>query len=109
VNRKARRRALRAALTVHAERDTVAVVDAAGFDKPSTQQAAKALSGWGAGRPTLTVLSADEELAAKSFRNIEGVRVVPANAAGVADVIGAASLVISEAALAELEARAKEA
>src|SRR5215204_3587388 len=31
VNRKARRRALRAALSVHAERDTVAVIDTAGF------------------------------------------------------------------------------
>ncbi len=105
VNRKARRRALRAALTVHAERDTVAVIDGSSFEKPSTKEAAKGLSAWGAGRPTLIVLSSEEEAAAKSFRNIEGTTVALATAAGVADVIGAASLVISEAALKELEGR----
>src|ERR671939_2100269 len=40
VNRKARRRALRSVLTQHAERGTLAVVDAASFDAPSTKSAA---------------------------------------------------------------------
>jgi large subunit ribosomal protein L4 len=106
VNRKARRRAFRAALTVHAERDTVAVIDGSGFEKPSTKAAAKGLSSWGAERPTLIVLGSEEEGAAKSFRNIEGVTVALASAAGVADVVGSASLVLSEAALKELEGRA---
>jgi large subunit ribosomal protein L4 len=106
VNRKARRRALRAALTVHAERDSVAVVDASAFSEPSTKEAAKSLEAWKARRPTLVVLGADEGTAAKSFRNIHGVKVALAGAAGVADVIGASSLVISEAALKELEGRA---
>ena len=106
VNRKARRRALRAALTVHAERDTVAVIDTSAFSKPSTKQAATALKKWGAGGPTLVVLGPEEEAVAKSFRNIVGVRVALASAAGVADVIGAGSLVLSEAAVAELEKRA---
>jgi large subunit ribosomal protein L4 len=106
VNRKARRRALRAALTVHAERDSVAVVDASAFDEPSTKDAAKSLDAWKARRPILVVLGADESAAAKSFRNIEGVTVALASAAGVADLIGASSLVISEAALKELEGRA---
>src|SRR5947208_2600271 len=38
VNRKARRRAMRAALTVHAERGSLAVVDAAVFDAPSAKR-----------------------------------------------------------------------
>ena len=108
VNRKARRRALRAALSVHAERDSVAVIDGSGFSEPKTKQAAAALEKWGAQRPTLVVLAAEEESAAKSFRNIDGVAVVPATEAGVADVIGCASLVISQTALATLEERAKE-
>jgi large subunit ribosomal protein L4 len=108
VNRKARRRALRAALTVHAERDTIAVIDGSGFEKPSTKEAAKGLSSWGAQRPTLIVLGSEEEAAAKSFRNIEGVTVALASAAGVADVVGSASLVLSEAALKELASRAGE-
>jgi large subunit ribosomal protein L4 len=108
VNRKARRRALRAALTVHAERDTIAVIDGSAFEKPSTKEAAKSLSSWGAQRPTLVVLGSEEEAAAKSFRNIEGVTVALASAAGVADVVGSASLVLSEAALKELASRAGE-
>jgi len=37
VNRKARRRALRSALSVHAERDSVALLDAAAYKEPSTK------------------------------------------------------------------------
>ncbi len=107
VNRKARRRALRAALSVHAARDSVAILDVSSFEGPSTKQAAKALDGWKAKRPTLVVLGAEQDDAEKSFRNIERVKVLEASAAGVADVIGAASLVISEEALKTLEERAK--
>jgi large subunit ribosomal protein L4 len=106
VNRKARRRALRAALSVHAERGSIAVLDASTFSEPSTKQAAEALEKWGAQRPTLVVLGEDEAPAAKSFRNIERVGVAAASAIGVADVIGAASLVVSLDALERLQERA---
>jgi large subunit ribosomal protein L4 len=105
VNRKARRRAMRAALSVHAERGSVAVLDAAAFETPSTKQAAEALEKWGAKRSTLILLSGEETGAVKSFRNIPRVQVVEVGAVGVADVIGAASLVISESALAKLQER----
>ena len=99
VNRKARRRALRAALTVHAERGTLALVDAGAFDAPSTKQAAELLAGFGDGGRVLVVLADGEETAVKSFRNIREVSVLHANDAGVADIVGAASLVLSQAAL----------
>jgi large subunit ribosomal protein L4 len=99
VNRKARRRALRAALSLHAERDSIAVVDGATFEVPSTSQAVGALEGWDAQRPVLVLLSSEEEACARSFRNIESVSVLAAQDAGVADVIGAASVVVSSAAL----------
>ena len=105
VNRKARRRAMRSALSVHAERGSVAVLDAAAFETPSTKQAATALAKWGAKSPTLIVLAAEETGAMKSFRNIPSTHVLEVGATGVADVIGAASLVISEAALATLQER----
>jgi len=108
VNRKARRRALRAALSVHAARDSVALLDASSFDDPSTKRAAEALEKWGAERSTLVVLDADEVGALKSFRNIERVTVLRADAVGVADVVGTRSLVISKAALDTLADRAKE-
>ncbi len=47
VNRKARRVALRSALSVHAERGSVAVFDAGAFETPSTKRAAELLAGVG--------------------------------------------------------------
>jgi large subunit ribosomal protein L4 len=105
VNRKARRKAMRSALSVHAERSSVAVLDAAAFEAPSTKAAAAALERWGAEGSVLVLIGAEETGALKSFRNIPRARVVEAGAAGVADVIGAASLVLSEAALAKLQER----
>jgi large subunit ribosomal protein L4 len=105
VNRKARRKAMRAALSVHAERDSVAVLDPAAFETPSTKAAAEALAKWGARRPTLVVLQAEETGALKSFRNIARVTVAEVGAIGVADVIGAASIVVSEGALEKLRER----
>jgi large subunit ribosomal protein L4 len=105
VNRKARRKALRSALSVHAERDSVALLDASAYETPSTKTAAEALAKWGARRATLIVLAPEEIGAAKSFRNIDRVEVAEVSALGVADVIGAASLVVSEGALAKLQER----
>ena len=105
VNRKARRRALRSALSVHAERGSVAVLDAASFETPSTKSAAEVLAKWGARRPTLVVLDSEETGALKSFRNIARVAVAEVGAIGVADVVGAASLVVSQGALSKLEER----
>jgi large subunit ribosomal protein L4 len=109
VNRKARRKALRAALSVHAGRDSVAVLDAGAFSEPSTKKAAETLSKWGAGTPTLLAVSGEEEVAVvKSFRNLPTVTVLEADAIGVADVIGHRSLAITQGALDALEARCGE-
>src|SRR5436305_6708991 len=55
VNRKARRAALRSALSVHAGRGSLAVFDASTFDEPSTSAAASLLGDWGADGPWLVV------------------------------------------------------
>jgi large subunit ribosomal protein L4 len=113
VNRKARRAALRSALSVHAERESLAVFDAGVFDAPSTKQALALLDEWLSAddtirtrRSTLVVLSEDEVNAGLSFRNLARVEVMPVADAGVADVIGAATLLVSESAMPELVARA---
>jgi len=113
VNRKARRAALRSALSVHAERESMAVFDATTFDAPSTKQAVELLDGWLSTddtvptRPsTLVVLSENEASAGLSFRNLRDVEVMPVEDMGVADVIGAATLLVSETALEQLVARA---
>jgi large subunit ribosomal protein L4 len=105
VNRKARRRAMRSALSVHAERGSIAVFNAADFDTPSTKAAAQALEKWGAKSPLLVIVTGEEIGAMKSFRNLRGTQVVEVGAAGVADVIGAAAVVVSESALEALKER----
>jgi large subunit ribosomal protein L4 len=105
VNRKARRRAMRSALSVHAERSSVAVFDASSFETPSTKTAAQALAKWGAKNPILVLVTAEEIGAMKSFRNLPRTQVLEVGAAGVADVIGAAAVVISETALETLKER----
>jgi large subunit ribosomal protein L4 len=106
VNRKARQRAFRSALSEHASRESLAVFDASAFELPSTHQAAQLLEEWGADQPTLVILSDGEAAAGKSFRNLARVEAMPVADAGVADVIGAASLLVSQAAMPDLVARA---
>jgi large subunit ribosomal protein L4 len=112
VNRKARRAALRSALSVHAERESLAIFDATAFDAPSTKQAVELLDGWLSSDhkgSTLVLLSDDEANAGLSFRNLHRVDVMPVADVGVADLIGAASLLVSETALDQLVARANAA
>jgi large subunit ribosomal protein L4 len=107
VNRKERRAALRSALSVHAGRGSIAVFDPAAFDTPSTKQAAQLLGDSGLAQPLLVVLTDEHERAALSFRNLARVSVLPVSMVGVADLIGAASVVCSQQALDDLTARAK--
>jgi large subunit ribosomal protein L4 len=107
VNRKARRAALRCALSVHAERSSLFALDVAGFDAPSTKQAADLVADRRGGS-VLVVVSPDELVAGKSFRNLAGVNVLATDDAGVADIIRAATLVASQAALDALAERARK-
>src|SRR5205823_14463820 len=102
-----RRAALRSALSLHAERGSIAVVDAGAFEAPSTRQAADVLAKWDQPAPILVALAPEEAAAAKSFRNLRGISVLAESEVGVADLVRAASLVVSEAALAALTVRAK--
>jgi large subunit ribosomal protein L4 len=106
VNRKARRAALRSVLSLHADRESLAVFDATSFDAPATKRAVELLEEWGATFPTLVILADEEAAAGKSFRNLAHAAAMPVQDAGVADIVGAASLLVSEAALQALLARA---
>jgi large subunit ribosomal protein L4 len=107
VNRKERRAALRSALSVHAERGTIAVLDPAPFTEPSTKQAAELIADWANGGSVLVVLNEEQVDVALSFRNLRRVSVLPSSDVGVADLVGAASLLLTEEALDELTRRAK--
>src|SRR3954467_14810156 len=108
VNRKERRAAFRSALSIHADRGSIAVFDPKAFDDVSTKAAAKLVSDWGVKGSLLIVLGNEEERVALSFRNLAEVRaVIPTTNVGVADLVGAANVLVSPTALDELTARAK--
>jgi large subunit ribosomal protein L4 len=106
VNRKARRAALRGALSSHAANDSLALLDGSTFDAPSTKQAKGVLEGWGKEAPLLVVAHADEEAVVKSFRNLERVLVTVPEELEVAAIVWARAVVVTQAALPQVEERA---
>ena len=106
VNRKARRAALRGALSAHAQAGTLGLVDGSKFDEPSTKTAAALLEAWAKERPLVVVVSDDDVNLGLSFRNLDKVAVVAPSELDVAAVVWARSLLVSQAALDGLLARA---
>jgi large subunit ribosomal protein L4 len=106
VNRKARRSALRGALSNHASNGTLGVLDASGFETPSTKQARGLVEGWGKDLPLLVVATEEEETLIKSFRNLPKSLVTVPSELEVATIVWARSVLISEAALPLVQGRA---
>jgi large subunit ribosomal protein L4 len=105
VNRKARRSALRAALSQHAANGTFGVLDGSGFSEPSTRQASDLLAAWGKEVPVVVVANEDEDNVLKSFRNLQRVVVTTPAELEVSAVVWARALLISEAALEAVQGR----
>jgi large subunit ribosomal protein L4 len=108
VNKKAARAALRSALSDHAQAGTLAVLDASKFDVASTKAAAALLADWGQRTPTVLIVTESEETIIKSFRNLERVLVTVPTEVEVAEIVWARSLLVSEAALPLMQARAEK-
>jgi len=106
VNRKVVRAALRAALAAHVGDGTLALIDGGSWASPSTKEAVALLAGWGKDLPLVLVVRDDEDVITKSFRNIAGVAVTTPEELEVSAVVWARSLLVSEAALPVVEARA---
>jgi large subunit ribosomal protein L4 len=106
VNRKARKAAMRGALSAHAQGGTLGVVDPSAFDAPSTRAATDLLGNWGKELPLLLVAQPEEEALIKSFRNLSRVAVTVPGELEVQQVVWARSLLISEPALEQVQGRA---
>jgi large subunit ribosomal protein L4 len=106
VNRKARRAALRGALSLHAQAGTLGVVDPGGFAEPSTKAAVTFLGAWAKELPLLVVARPEDEGLIKSFRNLDRVAVAAPADLEVRQVVWARSLLISESALEDVQGRA---
>ena len=106
VNRKARRAALRGALSAHAQAGTLGVIDPGGFAEPSTKAAAAFLGAWAKELPLLIVAQPEDEGLIKSFRNLDRVVLTVPSDLEVRHVLWASSLLISEKALEAVQKRA---
>jgi large subunit ribosomal protein L4 len=81
------------------------VVDGSSFEDPSTKSAAAFLDAWGKERPLVLVVADDEDVIAKSFRNLQGVHVVTPSEVEVSALVWARSLLVSEGALELVQGR----
>jgi large subunit ribosomal protein L4 len=108
VNRKARRSALRSALSQHATNGTLGLVDGSAFESPSTKQAKGLIESWGKEMPLVLVATEEEETLIKSFRNLPRTLVTVPSELEVATVIWGKSLLITEAALPLVQGRAQD-
>jgi large subunit ribosomal protein L4 len=106
VNRKAKKAAFRAALSSHAQAGTLGLIDGSAFTEPSTKAAAAFLVAWGKELPALVVVQEGEEALIKSFRNLQRVLVITPSELEVAAIVWARSLLVSEAALEDVQRRA---
>ena len=107
VNRKAQKAAFRAALSSHAANGTLAVIDGAAFDVPSTKRAVELTGTWGKDLPLVVVVTDEETSVANSFRNLPRVAVVSPTELEVSAVVWARSLLVTEAALEIVQGRAQ--
>lgn len=108
VNRKEQRAALRSALSLHASRGSLAVLDSSAFAEPKTSRARDLLDDFAPAQngSALVVLGAQEREAALSFRNLARVAVLTHEHVGVSDLLRAACVLVSQDALEALTARA---
>ena len=106
VNRKERRAAFRSALSAHAAEGTFGVISDDAFAEPSTKAAATLLASWGKELPLIVVAGAEQEAIQKSFRNLDRTIVVTPGELEVSALVWARSLLVSEAALEQVQGRA---
>ena len=79
--------ALRSALSDRAAGGRVAVVEEWGFEVPRTKDALAALTALGIDGQVLVVVSNDDDVASKSFRNLPHVVVIPASELNAYDIL----------------------
>lgn len=103
VPKKLRRKALYSVLTSKANENELVVLDELKMDTFKTKEAANILNAIDAGKKAYVVTAENDNVVYRSFRNIEGVDVAPANLVNVYDLVRHNKLVITKDAIAKLE------
>ena len=103
LNKKARRLALKSALSAKAAESKIVVIDCIKMEAPKTKEFAAFLAAVGAEKKSLVVTAAADLNVVKSGRNIPGCEVTFANLLNTYDVLNANKLVVDKAALQKIE------
>ena len=103
LNKKAKRLALKSALSAKVAETNLVVIDSIKMDAPKTAEFAKFLKAVGCDTKTLVVTAAADQKVVKSGRNIPGCEITFASLINVYDVVNANKLVVDKAALAKIE------
>ncbi|MGN0526201.1 MAG: 50S ribosomal protein L4 [Acutalibacteraceae bacterium] len=103
VNKKVKRLAMKSALSSKVAADEMLVLDSIALDSIKTKTMAEMLTAIKAGKKTLVVLPENNEVAYKSLRNIEGVKVSTVNTLNVYDILNCNSLVVLKDAVTKIE------
>lgn len=101
--KKARRAAMKSALSSKVLEHRLLVLEALQFDEPKTREMAKVLKNLKVDRKALVVTAMPDEIISKSARNIEGVKAYPVGNLNVYDVLRYDKLVITKDAIARVE------
>jgi 50S ribosomal protein L4, bacterial/organelle len=101
--KKVTRLALKSVLSQKVADGSLVVVDAFNFDQPKTKEFAKSLSSLNVSTKTLVVLEEDNKNAELAARNLANVQVIDAKGINVLDVISNDKLVLTQAALSQIE------
>lgn len=101
--RKARRAALRSALSARADAGKVSVVDSLILAEPKTRVMIDFFRKLALDGKVLLVTGESNDVLAKSVRNIQGVTFVQANGLNVYDVVNHDNLIVTQDALAKVE------
>ena len=103
LNKKAKRLALKSALSAKAAETSIVVIDSIKMDAPKTKEFAAFLNAVGCNTKTLVVTAEADANVVKSGRNIPGCEVTFANLLNVYDIVNASKLVVDQAALQKIE------
>ena len=103
LNKKAKRLALKSALSAKAQETAIVVIDEIKMDAPKTKEFAAFLNAVGVQGKALVVTAEANANVVKSGRNIAGCQVTFANLLNVYDVVNATKLVVDKAALKKIE------
>ncbi|MDU2065029.1 MAG: 50S ribosomal protein L4 [Sporomusaceae bacterium] len=101
--RKARRLAIKGALTAKVQEGELTVVDAINFAEPKTKSVVSMLANLKSDKKSLIITAEQDETVEKSSRNIPGVKTITSKSLNVYDILYHDKVVITKDAVAKIE------